>query len=188
MNDILHTALARLETEGRLLRYGFKGKTTAPRRVGFAGELLLEPPATEGGPAVNSTSQIMTIALDGAPTIPFFAAAIDTFARLGDLSSVLRGVLKGGGKYFAFCGQVGAASGFQVPLGGALWYVLPRRARTTEGELTKLLYFDEEALEGLDEPARLDALADEGMKYDVTYDMLTFDEGVARWKDGSRQP
>jgi hypothetical protein len=184
MNDILRTPLHRLETEQRLVNPRFKAKTQAPRRFGYHGDVVLRFLPNVVGQAqvpLSVCGDVLTIALEGAPTIPFLAGTIAAFAELKDVADVLAGLLKGGGKYFLFCAQVDAASGVQVPLGGVMWYLLPRRAASLEADLTKLLYFDELALEGLDPGAKLDALADEAMKYDVTFDMLTYAEGVARW-------
>lgn len=184
MIDILRTPLAALERQGRLQSAVLKSATHTPRRFGFQGDLLIrrpEPAASDSAPAEGWCSQTVTFGLEGAPTLPFLAGQLRSFSDLKNLAETLQGLLKGGGKYFVFCADVPPGARYQVPLGGALWYVLPLCEASVESELVKLLYLDKLSFEELEPVAKLDAIADEALAYDITFDMLTYAEGVARF-------
>jgi hypothetical protein len=111
---------------------------------------------------------------------------LPNFSDLKSLAETLQGLLKGGGKYFVFCGDVPLTARYQIPLDGALWYVLPLTESSVESELIKLLYLDQAAFAELSPVQKLDAIADEALAYDVTFDMLTYAEGVTRFSASPR--
>jgi hypothetical protein len=184
MSNILQTALARLEREQRLVNPRLKGATHAPRRFGYRGDLVLEFRDSGVGEQREPEllcQQVLAVGNEGAPTIAFFAGYLSSFSHLKDVVSVLSGILKGGGKYFLFCGSVGPGSRYQIPLGGAIWYVLPIAGTSVENELLSLLYIDRLDYEELEPQGQLDAIADAAIQYDVTFDMMTYAEGVERF-------
>ena len=184
MTDILRTALAALERQGRLQSPALKSQTNTPRRFAFQGDLLIHPrdqPASGGATPPRTCSQLITFGLEGAPTLPFLAGYLRSFADLKSLAQTLQGLLKGGGKYFVFCADLPPTARYQVPLDGALWYVLPLCESSVESELVKLLYLDKASFAELEPAAKLDTIADEALAYDITFDMLTYAEGVTRF-------
>ncbi len=59
-----------------------------------------------------------------------------------------------------------------------MFYVLPIDEATVYNELLELLYLEKNDLKKLDTAGKLDAVADVAVKYDVTFDMITYDEGL----------
>jgi hypothetical protein len=59
-----------------------------------------------------------------------------------------------------------------------MFYVLPIDEATVYNELLDLLYLEKNELKKLDTAAKLDAIADAAMKFDVTFDMITYSEGL----------
>lgn len=184
MSSILQTALARLEQEQRLLNPRLKGATQAPRRFGFRGDLVLKFRDAAPGETCEPEllcRQVLAVGNEGAPTIPFFAGYLSSFSHLKDVAHVLSGILKGGGKYFLFCDDIDPSARYQIPLNGAMWYVLPSAGNGVEETLLDLLYVDKMSYEELGPRDQLDAIADAAIQYDITFDMMTYAEGVERF-------
>lgn len=179
---IEQTAFARLEREHRLDNPVLKAPTHRPGRFGFRGELALrfsEQLADEARPPELTCDQVIAVAQAGSPTLPFFAGYLLSFEHLKDVAEVLGDALSAGGKYFLFCNNMDLSRRWQVPLRGAMFYVLPIDEATVYNELLELLYLDKGDLKRLDTAGKTDAVADAAMKFDVTFDLLTYDEGLA---------
>jgi hypothetical protein len=180
--EIDDTALARLESEGRLLNPLLKGPTGQPGRVGFRGELALRfapKLADEARPPELMCPQAMAIANVGEKTIPFFAGYLLSFEYLKDVAEVLGEGLSAGGKYFLFCDNIDLSKKYQVPYKGAMFYVLPILESTVYNEILDLLYLEKNDLKKKDTAGKLDAVANAALKFDVTFDNITYDEGLA---------
>ncbi|MBX3605923.1 MAG: hypothetical protein KF788_11645 [Piscinibacter sp.] len=176
------TAFARLESEGRLLNPVLKGATKKPGRFGFRGELALRfsaKLADEARPPELTCDQVIAVAQAGDARLPFFAGYLLNFAHLKDVAEVLGDTLSAGGKYFLFCNNIDLSRKYQVPLKGALFYVLPIDESTVYNELLELLYLERNDLKKLDTAGKTDAVADAALKYDVTFDTITYEEGLA---------
>jgi len=184
MTAILQTALAGLEREQRLLNPLLKGETRSPRRVGFQGDLVLKFRSEDQSQPELLCREVSTCGNAGAPTIAFFAGKLSSFAHLKDVASVLKGILKGGGKYFLFCDDLDSSSRYQVPQGGVMWYMLPTTTESVERELLNLLYIDQAEFGELGAVEQLDAVADAAAQFDITFDMMTYAEGVERLANG----
>ena len=105
MATITESALAKVETEGRLLNPVFKDKTRVAGRYGFRGDIALkfaEQFADEKRPPEISTDQVMAIAEVGRPGIPFLAGFLLSFEYLKLLAEVLDDELVPDGQYFIF--------------------------------------------------------------------------------------
>ncbi|WP_321854085.1 hypothetical protein [Paraburkholderia tropica] len=179
--ELEDTALARLEHEGRLLNPVFKGLTNTFGRVGFRGELALRfapKLADEARPPELSCEQVMAVALAGEQHLPFFAGWLLSFESLKDVAEVLGDTLSAGGKYFLFCDNIDLTRRYQVPYRGAMFYVLPILESTVYNELLELLYLEKNDLKKKDTAGKLDAVADTAMKFDVTFDTITYAEGL----------
>lgn len=183
MTTIENTAFARLEREGRMLNPVLKAPTRRAGRFGFRGELALKfapKLADEARPPELQADQVMAVAQEGETTIPFLAAYLLSFEHLNDLAKALGDTIRPAGKYFAFCNNVDLSARYQVPVGGAMFYVLPIDEATVYNELLDLLYLEKNNLKKLDSAGKLDAVADAALKFDQTYDVISFDDGLAR--------
>ena len=178
---LMDTAFARLESEGRLLNPVLKGATKKPGRFGFRGELALRfapKLADEARPPELTCDQVIAIAEAGNPKLPFFAGYLLNFAHLKDIAEVLGDTLTAGGKYFVFCNNIDLSKKYQVALKGALFYVLPIDEATLYNELLDLLYLERTELKKLDTASKIDRIADTAAKFDVTFDTITYEEGL----------
>ncbi|HDR9203609.1 hypothetical protein [Burkholderia vietnamiensis] len=175
------TAFARLEAEGRLLNPVLKGLTNTFGRVGFRGELALRfaaKLADEARPPELTCDQAMAVATFGEPHLPFFAGFLLSFEYLKDVAEVLGDTLSAGGKYFLFCDNIDLSKRYQVPYKGAMFYVLPILESTVYNEMLELLYLEKSELKKKDTAGKLDAVADAALKFDVTFDTITYAEGL----------
>jgi hypothetical protein len=176
------TAFARLEAEGRLLNPVLKGATHKPGRFGFRGELALRfanKMADEARPPELTCDQVMAAAQVGNPKLPFFAGYLLSFEHLKDVADTLGDTLGAGGKYFLFCNNIDLSKKYQVAMNGALFYVLPIDESTVYNELLELLYLEKTELKKLDTAGKTDRVADAALKFDVTFDTITYAEGLA---------
>lgn len=175
------TAFARLEAEGRLLNPVLKGPTNKFGRVGFRGELALRfapKLADEARPPELMCTQVLAIANVGEKHLPFFAGYLLSFEHLKDVAEVLGEALSAGGKYFLYCNNIDLSKKYQVPYKGAMFYVLPIDEATVYNELLELFYIDKGDLKKKDTAGKLDAIADAALKFDVTFDTITYSEGL----------
>jgi len=179
--EINDTAFARLDTEGRLLNPLLKGTTNKFGRVGFRGELALRfapKLADEARPPELLCGQAMAVGTVGEKTLSFFAGYLLSFEYLKDVAEVLGDTLSAGGKYFLFCNNIDLSKKYQVPYKGAMFYVLPIDEATVYNELLDLFYLEKGDLKKKDTAGKLDAIADAALKYDVTFDTITYAEGL----------
>lgn len=175
------TAFGRLDKGRHLQNPVFKGATHKAGRVGFRGELALKfsaQLADEARPPELTCDQVLSIAQAGETTIPFFAGYLLSFEHLKEVAEVLGEALSAGGKYFLFCNNIDVSKKYQVPYKGAMFYVLPIDEATVYNELLELLYLEKNELKKLDTAAKLDVIADAALKYDITFDMITYAEGL----------
>jgi hypothetical protein len=175
------TAFARLESEGRLLNPVLKAPTKKPGRWGFRGELALRfaaKMADEARPPELTCDQVIAVAQAGDKKLPFFAGYLLSFEHLKDVAEVLGDTLSAGGKYFLFCNNIDLSKKYQVPLRGAMFYVLPIDEATVYNELLELLYLEKGELKKLDTAGKTDRVADAALKFDITFDTITYDEGL----------
>ena len=175
------TAFARLESEGRLLNPVLKAPTKKPGRFGFRGELALRfaaKLADEARPPELTCDQVIAVAQVGDPKLPFFAGYLLSFEHLKDVAETLGDTLSAGGKYFLFCNNIDLSKKYQVPLRGVMFYVLPIDEATVYNELLELLYLEKAELKKLDTAGKTDRVADAALKFDITFDTITYDEGL----------
>jgi hypothetical protein len=180
------TAFARLDAQGRLLNPVLKGPTRKPGRFGFRGELALRfspKLADEARPPELSCDQVIAVAQAGDARLAFFAGYLLSFEHLKDVAETLGDTLSAGGKYFLFCNNIDLSRKYQVPYKvgdtGALFYVLPIDEATVYNELLELLYLEKNELKKLDTAGKTDRVADAALKFDVTFDTITYAEGLA---------
>lgn len=180
-NPIDQTVFGRLDKGRHLQNPVFKGMTHKPGRYGFRGELALRfsaQLADEARPPELTCDQVMAVANTGESTLPLFTGYLLSFEHLKDVAEVLGEALTAGGKYFLFCNNIDLSKKYQVPYKGAMFYVLPIDEGTVYNELLELLYLERNDLKKLDTAAKLDKIADAAAKYDVTFDTITYAEGL----------
>ncbi len=181
MTNIADTAFARLEAEGRLVNPVLKAPTHKSGRYGFRGEFALKfapKLADEARPPELTADQVMAVAEEGNPTIPFFACYLHSFEYLKPLADVLGGALSPAGKYFCFCNNIDLLKRYQVEYNGASFYVLPIDEAGVYNELLELLYLEKNNLKKLDTAGKLDRVADTAITFDGTFPSLSYDEGL----------
>jgi hypothetical protein len=176
------TALGRLDREGRLLNAVFKGPTTKQGRFGFRGDIALEfqtQLADEKRPPEFSMEQVLTLVRQGESTIPILVGYIHSFAYLSTLSEVLDGLLTPDGTYFIFCNNIDLLAKYRVTLKGITFFVLPCDESTVWKEMMDLMSIDKNDVKKLNTAGKLDHLLDAAMGFSETYDLITFEDGVA---------
>ncbi len=177
------TALGRLDREGRLLNAVFKGPTTKPGRFGFRGDIALKfqaQVADEKRPPDFSIEQVLTVVQEGESTIPILVGYIHSFAYLNVVSEILDGLLTPGGTYFIFCNNIDLLAKYRVAIQGITYFVLPCDESTVWKEMMDLMSIDKNDVKKLSTAGKLDHLLDAATGFDEKYDIITFEEGVAR--------
>ena len=181
--NIEKTALGRLDQEGRLLNAVLKSPTKNPGRFGFRGDIALKfqtQLADEKRPPEFSIEQVLTIAQDSESTIPVLVGYIHSFAYLDVASEVLDGLLSPSGTYFMFCNNIDLLAKYRVTLRGITFHVLPCDESTVWKEMMDLMSIDKNDVKKLDTAGKLDYLLDAATGFDGKYDVITFEEGLAR--------
>jgi hypothetical protein len=177
------TALGRLDREGRLLNAVLKSPTKKPGRFGFRGDIALKfqtQLADEKRPPEFSIEQVLTIAQQGTGTIPVLAGYLHSFAYLEVASEVLEGLLSPGGTYFMFCNNIDLLAKYRVTLRGITFHVLPCDESTVWKEMMDLTSIDKNDVKKLDTAAKLDYLLDAATGFAEKYDVITFEQGLAK--------
>ncbi len=180
---IENTALGRLEREGRLLNAVLRSPTKRPGRFGFRGDIALRfqtQVADEKRPPELSIEQVLTIVQDGESTIPILAGYLHSFAYLDVASEVLDGLLRPGGTYFVFCNNIDLLAKYRITLRGITFYVMPCDESTVWKEMLDLMSIDKNDIKKLDTAGKLDYLLDAATGFDAKYDVITYEEGLAR--------
>jgi hypothetical protein len=181
MTKITDTAFARLEAEGRMLNPVLKAPTHKAGRFGFRGELALKfapKLADEARPPELSADQVMAIAEEGRPSIPFFACYLHSFEYLKQLADVLGDTLSATGKYFCYCNNIDLLKRYQVELNGTGFYILPIDEANVYNELLELLYLEKNELKKFDTARKLDAVADKALQFSEKLPPLSYEEGL----------
>ena len=182
MTTIQETALARLESEGRLLNSVLKAATHKPGRFGFRGDIALKfqvKKADEARPPEISSDQVIAVAQAGESTIPFLAGFLLSFEYLKMLAEVLGDTLSPNGKYFLFVDNIDISKKYQCEYGGATFYILPIDESTVYNELLQLLYIDKGDLKKLDTAGKTDAVADKAASFSDSFPKISYEEGLA---------
>lgn len=120
----------------------------------------------------------MLAARAGESTVPFLAGSLLSFEWLKAVADMLGELLTGDGKYFAFCGNIDLGARYQVPLGAAIFFVLPLDESTVYNEMLDLLRLDKNALKKLDTAGKLDAIADGAARFRPTFESISYEKGL----------
>ena len=183
MTTIEGTALGRLDQEGRLLNAVLKGPTTKPGRFGFRGDIALkfqEQLADEKRPPDYCMEQVLTVAEEGEPTIPIIAGYLQNYAFLADVRSVLGNLLRPDGTYLMYCNNIDLLQKYRVAIDGITFYVMPCDESTVWKEIMDLMSIDKNDIKKLNTAGKLDYVLDAAIGFSEKYEVITFEEGVAR--------
>ncbi len=181
MTTIHETPLASLETEGRLLSPVFKGATAKAGHFGFRGAIALkfaQKLSDEARPPEIKFDQVMTVAKAGESTIPFLAGVALSLEHIKLLCEVLGDKLSPTGKYFFFAGNLDISKRYQIPYGGATFWVLPLDEATVYNELLDLFNIEKNDLKKVDTAGKLMAVADAAARFDEKFPEISFEEGL----------
>lgn len=181
MTTITATPLAEIDAEGRLLSPVFKGATTRAGRFAFRGEIALKFQAAladEKRPPEIKLDQVMTVVDAGAATIPFLAGMAPSLEHLKLLCEVLGDKLAPDGKYFFFACNLDIAHRYQIPYGGATFYVLPLDESTVYNELLDLFRIERGDLKKLDTGGKILAIADGAARFNGKFEEISFEQGL----------
>lgn len=181
MTSIATTPLAEIDAEGRLLSPVFKDATTRAGRFAFRGEIALKyqsSMADEKRPPEIKLDQVMTVADAGTTTIPFLAGMAPSLEHLQLLCDVLGDKLAPDGKYFFFACNLDISNRYQIPYGGATFYVLPLDESTVYNELLDLFRIERGDLKKLDTGGKLLAIADAAARFKEKFEEISFEQGL----------
>jgi len=181
MTTIAHTALGRLDAEGRLLNSVLKGPTKKAGRIGFRGDIALKFAAKfadEARPPEISSDQVIAAAQEGEPHICFLAGFLLSFEYLALLAEVLGDALSPQGKYFLFCDNMDVSKRYQVDFGGASFHILPIDEATVYNETLELLYLEKNDLKKLDTAGKVDAIVDKALGFSQSFPKISYEEGL----------
>jgi hypothetical protein len=181
MTLITETPFAELDAQGLLLSPVFKGATTKPGRFGFRGEIALafqESMADEKRPPEIKLDQVMMVASAGDSSIPFLAGFAPSLAHLQLLCEQVGDKLSATGKYFFFAGNLDITEKYQIPYGGATFWVMPLDEATVYNELLDMFRIEKSDLKKLDTAGKLDAIADKAANFTAKWKEISFDEGL----------
>ena len=181
MATINDTPLGSLEAEKRLISPVHKGPAGKPGRFGFRGEIALkfaQQMADEARPPEIKIDQVMTVADEGAVTLPFFAGVVASLGYLELLCEVLGEKIDANGRYFLFATNLDISKKYRIPFGGATWYVLPLDEATVYNELLEIFNIDKSDLKKLDTGAKLAAVADAAAAFSADWPEISFAKGL----------
>ncbi|ARU30344.1 hypothetical protein CAP31_00730 [Sulfuriferula sp. AH1] len=181
MTLITETPFAELDAQGLLLSPVFKGATTKPGRFGFRGEIALafqESMADEKRPPEIKLDQVMMVASAGETTIPFLAGFAPSLAHLKLLCEQVGDKLSPMGKYFFFAGNLDISEKYQIPYGGATFWVMPLDEATVYNELLDMLRIEKSDLKKFDTAGKLDAIVDKAAFFSAKWKEISFEEGL----------
>ena len=181
MTTITETPFADLDAEGRLLSPVFKDATSKSGRFGFRGEIALafqQAMADEKRPPAIKLDQVMMIASAGESTISFLAGFAPSLAHLRLLCELLGDKLSPKGKYFFFAGNLDISEKYQIPYGGATFWVMPLDEATVYNELLDIFRMEKSDLKKLDTAGKLDAIADKAAFFSEKWKAISFEEGL----------
>ena len=181
MTLITETPFAELDAAGLLLSPVFKGATSKPGRFGFRGEIALkfqQSMADEKRPPEIKLDQVMMVSSAEESTIPFLAGFAPSLAHLKLVCEQLGDKLSATGKYFFFAGNLDISEKYQIPYGGATFWVMPLDEATVYNELLDMFRIEKSDLKKLDTGAKLDAIADKAANFSAKWKEVSFEEGL----------
>ncbi len=173
MTAVADTPFAKLDSEGRLLKPLLAAETHVAGRFGYRGDIAYDDPETV-------IKEVFAVAEAGKPAIGFLAGSIKTFDSLPKLVDTFGTAFDGDGKYFIYVSDLPQGNRFYIRFGDVKIFAIYIDETSVYNELIDTFYVDKIKLKKFDTSAKLDALADVGLKYASLsdYKEVSFDDGV----------
>jgi hypothetical protein len=172
MTDVANTPFAKLDAEGRLLNPALKSHTHVAGRFGFRGDISYD--------ADTVLKEVFSVAEAGKPAIGFLAGSIKKYETLPKLVETFGTALDGDGKYFIYISDLPQGNRFYIKFGDVKIFAIFIDDTSVYNELIDTFYVDKVKLKKYDTPAKLDALAEVGLKYAALegYAEVSYEEGL----------
>lgn len=174
MTAVADTPFAKLSAEGRLLKPTLNADTHVAGRFGFRGEISYDGPEAV-------LKEVFSVCEDGKPAIGFLAGSITSYESLPKLVETLGAALDGEGKYFVYISDLPQGNRLLIRFGDVKIFAIFLDETSVYNELIDTFYVDKVKLKKFDTAAKLDALADVGLKYaEVShYKEVSYEDGLS---------
>jgi hypothetical protein len=175
MTAITDTPFAKLEAEGRLLKPALKADTHVTGRFGFRGDISYDGKET-------ILKDVFTVSESGKPAIRFLAGSVKEYETLPKLVETFGDAFDGDGKYLVYVSNIPLGCHWYMPVGAANLFIVSIDDESVYNCLIDIFYVDKVKLKKFDTSAKLDALADAGLKYNAIsdYESISYEEGLKR--------
>jgi len=175
MTVIADTPFAKLDTEGRLLKPILNADTHVAGRFGYRGDISYDGPETV-------IREVFSVSESGQPAIGFLAGSIKEYETLPKLIETFGAAFNGDGKYFIYVADLPQGNRFYIRFGDVKIFAIFIDETTVYNELIDTFYVDKVKLKKFDTSAKLDALADVGLKYSslLDYAEISYEDGLKR--------
>jgi len=152
-----------------------KADTHVAGRFGFRGDISYDGPDTV-------LKDVFTVSENGKPAIGFMAGSIKEYETLPKLVETFGDALDGEGKYLVYVADIPLGCRWYIPVGAAKLFVVSIDDESVYNCLIDIFYVDKVKLKKFDTSAKLDALADVGLKYSALsdYEAISYEEGLKR--------
>jgi hypothetical protein len=175
MTAISDTPYARLQSEGRLVKPVLNAATHVAGRFGYRGDISYDG-------ADTLLKEVFSISEAEKPAIGFLAGSIEHYESLPRLVESFGPAFDGEGKYFIYVADLPRGNRFYLRFGDVKIFAISIDGTTVYNELIDTFYVDKARLKKFDAAAKLDALADVGLRYDTLSDYAD-----VSYEDGLRQ-
>jgi hypothetical protein len=175
MTAIADTPFAKLDSEGRLLKPILNADTRVAGRFGYRGEISYDDPETV-------MKEVFSVSENGKPAIGFLAGSIKAYETLPKLVETFGAAFDGDGKYFIYVADLPRGNRFYIRFGDVKIFAIYIDETTVYNQLIDTFYVDKIKLKKFDTSAKLDALADVGLKYSTLsdYTEVSYEDGLKR--------
>jgi len=179
MTDVSATPFAKLETDGSLLKPQLKADTHVEGRFGYRGDIAYDGPE-------NFIKEVFAVSDGGKPYIDFLAGSIKEFAGIPKIVEHFGPALAADGKYMLYVFDMPRGARWYVECNGIKFFLVFIDDTSVYNELIDTFYVDKVKLKKYDTSAKLDALADVGVKFSKVedYEVISWDEAVKRQAAG----
>jgi hypothetical protein len=173
MTAIADTPFAKLDGEGRLLKPTLNADTHVAGRFGYRGDISYDDPETV-------LKEVFAVSESGKPAIGFLAGSIKNYETLPKLVETFGAALDRDGKYFIYVADLPQGNRLYIRFGDVKIFASFIDETTVYNELIDTFYVDKVKLKKFDTSAKLDALADVGLKYSTltNYTEATYEDGL----------
>ncbi len=177
------TALAGLETAGRLLNAVYKGPSDKSGYLAFRGDFALkfqEAMADEKRPPEYCLEQSLAIVKDGGTTIDALAGYIHDINNLKTFQELVGPLLSSTGQYIIFAGNIDFLAKYTVTFGDATLTVLPLEESTVWKELSDLAGLDKNDFKKLDGGGKVQLILDKANEAKSAYEKISFEDFLTK--------